>query len=236
MGIPKSLIFLLVLGFTISIIEVQADVNLPLKPITGPIQGNYLDSAVTISLSKSCERLVSLNSTTCPSYFFFLDQKLDTSLVQSGKFEYKDGLLKRKHVNLINEENLYSFKANHIIVDPSHRLMLKIKTIEIVPSMESYLLPSDMIKQNNTRIVHRDIFIDDKCHKIVIAGKTFLKTIAEIIFYLRSNCDPNLKTFTNYDIITDNQTYIDITTTSEYKYQQWLLKAKQISKADFLIN
>lgn len=208
-------------------------INLPLAPITGPIQGPYQDSAITVSLSNSCLTSLKLNYTTCPSNDIL--KQLDTSKTQSGTFQIIDGITQRKQNNLANEERLYSFDNNPIIIDPSFRLQIKFKTIYIVPSLDNYLKPDSMKKENNTRITYKDLAVDDRCRTATISASEWQKTLPNAISYLRSNCNDKFILLEYRDITVDKITEIDITTTASYKYNKWLEEAKKSSKSTFLI-
>lgn len=215
---------------------VYGDINLELSPINGSITGKYYDATISISLSDSCIALNTLDNSPCPSYKLLYDNKLDTSKIQSGEFKVIDGIFKRKASNIKNEEQLYAYEPYNLILDPSYRMQLKTKTIYLVPSLDSYIPQDAKIKVNNTRTVFMDRIIDDNCRIATLSSTNWKFTLADTIYLMRNNCDTKYTNMITKEIITDNSTEIDITTTSQYKYNQWLQDAIERSKKTILIN
>lgn len=220
---------------SVSFFSAHAEINLKLAPITGPVTGKGLDTLVSISLSRSSLAITTINNTDYPSYELLYKNGLDNSVIQSGSFDYVNGIFQRVPTNIKNEEQLYAFTTNKLILDPSHRMQIKTKTIHIVPSLDAFILKSELQKINDTRIIYKDISISNDCKSATMTSTNWLSLLPKLIYFLRSNCNEDLKLFETFDIIKDNVTEIDITTTANYQYQQWLKEAKEKSKTEFLI-
>jgi len=197
-------------------------INLPLEPITGSINGKYLNQVITIEIQKSC-----IISKTCPSYDFLLKQKLDTSKIQSGKFSNKTGIYLRETTQISNEIYLYSFEPYQIILNPSYSLAVHSKLIRIVPSLDNYILDDGLNKINNTRILHTLRYTDTQCTESIISGKDWLKTLADTISFMRNNCNQKFTLIDDTKIIIDNQTQLDYTTSQKYKEDLWKEQIKK---------
>lgn len=223
MGALLSLFFIIILPHADA-----ESINLKLQPIKGPVQGPYLDHTIVISLSNSCLASIKLNNTTCPSNDIL--RQLDTSKSQSGVFTTIDTITQRKQNNLENEERLYSFEDNNIIVDGSFRLQIKFKTIYIVPSLDHFLDKTNLTKQNNTRIVYKDLNVDEKCRVATMSAKDWKKTLPHAISYLRSNCNDKFIMLEYRDVILDQITEFDITTSQKYKEDEWKDNLKKTHK------
>jgi len=210
--------------FTIVWINANAEINLPLSPITNNLSSQFRSDIVGITLSKTCISLVKLNSTLCPSYDNLIQLGYDQSTDKSGKFVYKNGLLQREYTKVRNEIIYYLNLQNVTVVDPSSSLSQKIKTIIIEPSIKSYLIASDMSKYNNTRTVHKDRYVNPQCSIGTISSANWLITLPDTIRYLRNNCSGELaQTLTT---INDNSTATDIKTSQKYKEDKFKNEAK----------
>ena len=211
-------ICILIVVSVLTIVWVNANaesVNLPLQPISQNIDTGYLKNIIGISLSKTCLTLVKLNNTTCPSYEQLIKMGYDQSSPRSGKFIIKDKIIEREYTKVRNEGIYYLNTPDVNIVDPSYLLSLKIKTILIEPSMKSYILPEDNSKINNTRIIHKERYVNDLCNRATISSNQWQKTLDDTLKYLRSGCSIEFKN--TIDVIIDNQTKTDITTSQKYK-------------------
>lgn len=208
-------------------------INFPIEPVTKNLNVIFLNNIVGISLSKTCIGQILSNITvTCPSYEYLIEQGYDQSSKYSGKFVIKKDFLQREYIKIRNEGVYYLNQKNITLVDPSYLLSLKINTIIIEPKIPSYLLKSDMIKQNNTRTIHKERYVNPQCTQATISSENWKITLPDTINYLRNNCQGELSN-TKYRII-DNTTNTDITTSQKYKEDKFKqdvkLNYKTVSK------
>jgi len=196
-----------------------------LVPVISHADTTGLERTVGINLSKTCIAQIKNNFTTsCPDYRILLDLGLDTSKFQTGKFGWNDGYYHRGQPLIKNDYTMYiSDKGHNIIIDPSGPLIPRIKMITIQDNFEIYLLDSDFKKVNDTRIVHKDRYVDS-CKDAVINSRTWIDTIADTIYFLKTGCHGTL--LNTIDVIHDNKTKTDISTSSKWKQTEWLKAAK----------
>ena len=180
---------------------------------------------VGINLSNTCILMLQNNLTSyCPDYRMILDLKLDSSHKYSGAFNYTDGYYHREKPYVKNDYTLYDFHQANLIVDPSQNVAARIKMITITSNFNQYLLEGDIVKENNTRIIHKDRYVLN-CNEAIINADSWLETIADTIQYLRRGCTGTL--LNTVDVIHDNVTKQDRTTSAKYKHDQWLAEAKK---------
>lgn len=220
---------ILIIVSILTIIWVNANaesINLPLQPIQ-PLNPAFRSDIVGITLSKTSIALIKNNSTTIPSYEKLIELGYDNSKPISGKFIFKNGYLQREFTKANNELVYYLNNKNLTIVDPSEKLSKKIKIIIIEPSLKSYFLKSEMTKTDNTRIIHKDRFVNTTCTIATVSSSNILITLPDTIQYLQNNCSGELKD--TKDIIIDNVTKTDISTSQKYKEDKW----KQETKSNY---
>ena len=188
--------------------------------------------SVGVNLSKTCITSIKNNlTTTCPDYRILQELGFDTSHKYSGKLEFSDGYWHRKQL-VKNDYMLYDLKNGYnILVDPSSSLSQRVKMITISNNFNQYLLSEDMVKINNTRIIHKDRYVD-KCNEAIINSDTWLETLADTINYLRSGCKGTL--LNTVDTIHDNHTKQQIDTSNKWKHDKWLAEAKKKYKISYI--
>lgn len=188
-------------------------------------------NTIGINLSQTCIRALQNNVTTsCPDYRILEDLGLDTTHKYSGKLEFYDGYWHRKAL-VKNDYQLYDFKKPNTLVDPSHSVAQRIRMITITSGFNQYLLADDMVKENNTRIVHKDRFVKE-CNEATINADTWMLTLADTIQYLRSGCKGTL--LNTVDVIVDNMTKHQIDTSNKWKLDQWLKDVKKKYKISYI--
>mgnify|MGYP001427311115 CR=1 FL=1 len=189
-------------------------------------------NSVGVNLSATCIILLKNNmTTTCPDYRTVLALNLDNSHKYSGNFSYYDGYFHRNKALVKNDYTLYDFGKYNIIIDPSHSVKERIRMITIQPNFNSYLLIDDMHKSNNTRIVHKDRYVDS-CNQAYINADTWLETLSDTINYLRGGCTGTL--LNTLDEIHDNVTKQHIDTSSKWKHDKWLEQVKKTYKVSHI--
>jgi len=192
-----------------------------------------LSKSIGIADSKQCITMIKNNFTTsCPSIKELYDLGLDTSNQDiTGKFSYYDGLFQRefpvlafhfRYYDLIDEFNIF--------IDPPNDMRDRIKTITIESNFDNYLLATDMIKQNNTRTIHKDLWVNYGCTQATINANTWKITLPQVMEYLRHDCNEQFIKLESINTIFDNQTLTDISTSQKWKEDNWKEQVKQTHK------
>jgi hypothetical protein len=187
---------------------------------------------IGIKLGNTCITMIKNNiTTTCPTYAGLLALNLDSSKKESGIFSFFNGYYHRGSPLLKNDDKLYDLNSYNIIIDPSSVMTKRIKTITIQPSLNNFLLDDGSIKINNTRIIHKDRYVDN-CSHATISAVTWINTLSDTVNYLRSGCVGTL--LNSVDNFTDSTTVTDITTSAKWKHDQWIKEAKEKYKTSHI--
>lgn len=188
-----------------------------------------LSKSIGVDISKQCSIMIRNNFTTsCPSIKDLYDLGLDTSdRKKSGDFSFYDGMFQREEPALENHYRYYDFQGFNIFINPPSDMQDRTKMIFIESNFDVYLLSADMVKENNTRTIHKDLFVDAKCREVTINANNWKRILPDAIAFLRHDCDPKFTTLETMDTITDKQTYQDIATSQKYKHEQWEKEIKQ---------
>lgn len=183
---------------------------------------------IGIDISKTCETLLKNNiETTCPGYDLL--RQLDSSnTVVSGDWINPDGFVKRDTSPYENSWRWYDHdKQIRIIVDPPLGMSDRIKMITITNNFNVYFTPDDLKMDNNTRKWHEGRYVD-ACKNAVVSSDSWKKWLPDTIHYLRTNCQITGLEELQIEII--EKTEIDITTSPNYQYEQWMINAKEECK------
>ena len=212
---------------TMNQLQIQVDRAEDIIQENARIEKQGLTRVIGIDLSKTCKILLMNNyDTDCPTYNLL--EQMDSSLPQSGEFDYIDGLYQRGKPLVHNDHRLYDYDEDFkIIVDPSPSLRQNIRMITIENNFDTYKTKIDNIKSNNTRTLHHDRYVES-CFSATINSAKWLPTLYDTIYYLRSGCDGS--TIETLETIVDEKTEIDITTSPSYQYRLWLEEAKERCK------
>ncbi len=207
---------------------------------------------IGIELSNTCITMIKNNfTTTCPSYEDLLG--LDSSIQEySGKFITTDGFFHRDKTQYKNSWKLYeSDPMIRIIVDPPVGMSERIKTIILKPNFGTYILTGSIQQESlfeyidktissgvNTtkvisvlnqtqqygRILYHDRYVDN-CKDATINADVWKILLPYTIHHLRTDC--KFTSFNNKEIIYPNSTSIDLSSSPNYKYQEWLSQTKE---------
>ena len=217
-----------------------------------PTDLSHLDTKIGIALSKSCETMIKNNfETNCPTYkqLVQLDSS-DTDI--SGKFTTTDGFFHRGDEIVKNSYKFYwNDKQIRIFVDPPGDMTERIKMIYIQPNFDTYTVAGDMtihdefriINDNRTEtignktrliefenrtqteffgtVLYHDRYID-KCKTATINANNWKFLIGDTIHLMRNECDRGFTAFEEREVILPEYSKIDITTSPNWIYQQWL--------------
>ena len=201
---------------------------------------------ITISLSQTCEKLLQLNSTVCPSYQELISY--DTSIpFLMGEFQLQDGLYKRQPSIFVQPEHYFNQEDKwRIIIDPPINMYGVSKNIHIQNNFDSFLRfghldPNHSILFDNATDesidiyytkthsyhVHDDYYIDNRCKNIYLNALTWFAYIDDLITVLKDDCENALIPTNNTRTISIPHTNIDITTSRHYQDQQRLEYIKE---------
>lgn len=183
---------------------------------------------VGIQLSRACETMIKNNITTpCPTYETL--EQFDSSLKESGEFEYDDnGFYSRAEPQYENPWRYYDHDSTpRIIVDPPKGMNDRIAMITIESDFDVYFLPENMHMKNNTRTWYEDRYIDN-CRTAVIGADDWQKILVDTIYTLHNKC-----THTTIDVIKSETmpvTELPIEDTRYWKDKVWLEESKEKCK------
>ncbi len=196
--------------------ELDLDVFVPI------INGTGKGKLVGIELSNTCIILNQFDNSKCPSY-------QDLNFLDSSNEEISGGFVNgtRLPSPVLESWRYYDVdKIDRVFVDPPQGMSDRIHMITIVPSLDNYTLNSDM-GNGTDRFLFHDRYID-KCKKAIISASVWLELIPITLFDFRNNCIDS--DFEEREVIPINQTEIDITTSPNWKYNQWLNESKNKCK------
>tara|TARA_Y100000588_G_scaffold278438_1_gene295077 strand:- start:1336 stop:2349 length:1014 start_codon:yes stop_codon:yes gene_type:complete len=184
---------------------------------------------IGITLSQTCERLISVNATTnCPTYGELVLKFDNTNPLVSGKFVEKDNDLRREDTKMKNHWEFYEQKkyGTVIMVDPDNDYKKRAVIVEIQPNdFEVVNVFGGQSKQsafvNGTIISYTGLYIDEKCKRILSAPD--IQRITNTINFATSGCSEQFEI--NPNVMTLNQTAIDKSIHKGYQYQEWLQNA-----------
>jgi len=187
-----------------------------------------LTQSIGIAWSKSCMIMLQNNFTTnCPTIKAVYDLGLDNSnKVITGNFSYIDGLFQREHPKLINHWRFYDYDNTfYIFVDPPGDMRKYLKMIYLENTLPEYFAAGDLVKVNDTRIIHHTRYVNPNCSGSSITSENWEKILPDTILFMRHVCDPQFTLIKTSSIFIDEHTHQDITTSANYQlqqYQKWI--------------
>lgn len=189
-----------------------------------------LTPVIGIDLARSCQIMINNNlETTCPD--IRLLSQLDSSEQSvSGYFEEINGTFARGDSPYEKSWRwYYENDSIRLIVDPPADMSDHIPMITITPNLNEYFTPEDRKVENYTRTFHKDIHVD-RCRTAIIGADNWQETLPWVIFSMRLGCPTDISK-THEDVM--ELTEIDITTSPNWQYQQWLNDAKSSCKSEY---
>jgi hypothetical protein len=149
-----------------------------------------INNSIGIGFSKVYLTQLKLNPNLQPNYHDLLALGLDTCNTRmSGDFKEIDGVFQRDTSNLLtNHWKFYTYHTDYLIcIDPPAEMRSRVNMIYIESSLDTYKLKEQMIKENNTRQVSIDRYINKFCNTATIGADDYLKLLADTIHLLRNN-------------------------------------------------
>lgn len=189
----------------------------------------HFDRKIGVVLSQTCITMIKNDfNTTCPTYKDLVI--LDSSLTEvSGKFVTDDdGFFHRSEPSQINSWRYYDFDNEiRLFIDPPHGMAERMKLITLQPNFDTYKVTEDLTEgdygsenQFGTVLYH-DRYIDD-CKYATLNADKWEMLLPDTIHFMRNNCDRDHTSYQEREVINATKTEIDITTSPNWQYAQWL--------------
>lgn len=190
--------------------------------------------------------------TNCPTYKQLVQLDSSNTDISGKFTTDENGFFHRGDEKVVNSYKFYwNDKTIRIFVDPPASMTDRIKMIYIEPNFDTYTIAGDMTVQdefetftgnytktfgNNTELVEFDyrsqteyfgtvLYHDryiDKCNTATINADNWKFLIGDTIHLMRNECDRNVSQFEEREVILPEYSVIDITTSPNWIYQQWL--------------
>lgn len=182
---------------------------------------------IGVTLASSCITLIQNNiTTTCPTYEDLVH--LDSSIQRvSGEFTIIDDFFQRLNSNYEESWRWYDFDNNlRVFIDPPNGMAERIKMIEIRNNFGIYEVDilNNVLNNPRSLVYYKDRSIDN-CENAVISSDKWQLLLNDTIKYLQSNCEDGMTQFNSTEIIPLPRTEIDITTSPQWQYEQWVKQA-----------
>lgn len=199
---------------------------------------DLLTDDIGILLSKGCLTMLKNNlTTTCPGYdqilLLFPDQ---SNQKVSGKFVLKDGIVQRESSHYPNHAKFYQLDkpTKRIWIDPPADIIPYIKTVTIEIDLPVFKNSASYKMANNTQIVERSRYVSDGCQSAVIGSNQWMFLLGDTVQYLYGDCNTKSTHFVSVLEIYHKPMKHDVTTSYQYKYQQWLKSVLKECPTTFL--
>lgn len=183
---------------------------------------------IGIELGANCIAMAKLNMTSCPTYEDLYS--LDTSITSvSGKFSYHDGFFHREKTGYQDSFRAYDNDDKiRILVDPPQNEGIRIKMITIEPNLGMYTDKGFTTKITDGKRVMGNERIIKNCYTATITADNWKMLLPDTIFTFRNGCESaEIEDTLEFDM---PKTEIDIWSSPNVQYAEWLLKIKQTCK------
>lgn len=185
---------------------------------------------VGVKISDTCIKLVRNNfTTTCPSYEDLIGIDSSNQYVSGYFVTESDGFLHRMEPNYKNSWKWYEHDEEiRVIVDPPSDMMKKIPMITIENNFGVYFRADDFrIDDEGVRKYNQHRYVSN-CNDATLSTEIWVNALADTINMLQTGCRITeiQETFTEQLPKTE----IDIRTSPNWKYNQWLSEVKDSCK------
>ena len=167
-------------------------------------------------------------TSSCPTYEDLYS--LDTSITSiSGKFSYHDGFFHREKTGYQDSFRAYDNDDKiRILVDPPQNEGIRIKMITIEPNLGLYTDKGFTTKITDGKRVMGNERIIKNCYTATITADNWKMLLPDTIFTFRNGCESaEIEDTLEFDM---PKTEIDIWSSPNVQYAEWLLKIKQTCK------
>jgi len=143
----------------------------------------------------------------------------------SGEFAIKDGFLQRGRPQMDDHYRYYDFMENKTIlfIDPDAAVQKELSMIIVYSHLPEY--PVNFKLENNTRSMGVGRYIED-CRNAVIDGTNWVFLIGDSMEYMRHDCNETFTLFNDNVTYTQKKTDHDITTSTKWLHDQFLIWVK----------
>lgn len=183
---------------------------------------------IGVQLSDTCITMAKLGVSTCPTYEDLVT--LDNSIVEiSGEFSDHDGYFHREKSGYQDTYRAYDNDDTiRIIVDPPFNEAIRIKMITIESNLGYYADKGWATKLvDGQRVLAKDRVIRD-CYTATVSADKHEMLVPDTIFTFRNGCESSeIEDFETFDM---PKTEIDIWTSPNLAYSQWVLEMKEKCK------
>ena len=167
-------------------------------------------------------------TSSCPTYedLYTMDSSI-TSI--SGEFSYHDGYFHREKTGYQDSYRAYDNDDTiRILVDPPQNEGIRIKMITIVPNLGYYADTSFATTVIDGKRMLGNERIINNCYTAQISADNWKMLLPDTIFTFRNGCESaEIEDVVEFDM---PKTEIDIWTSPNVQYAEWLLKIKQTCK------
>ena len=183
---------------------------------------------IGVQLSKNCITMAKLGVSTCPTYEDL--HTLDNSITEiSGEFSWHDGYFHREKSGYQDTYRAYDNDDKiRIIVDPPFNEAIRIKMITIESNLGYYADKGWATKLvDGKRLLAKDRVIQN-CYTATVSADKHEMLVPDTIFAFRNGCESSeIKDFETFDM---PKTEIDIWSSPNIAYSQWVLEMKEKCK------
>ena len=184
---------------------------------------------IGVELSSTCIKLAKLNMTSsCPTYEDLYN--LDNSITEvSGEFSFHDGYFHREKSGYQDTYRAYDNDDTiRVLVDPPFNEAIRIKMITIEPNLGYYADKGWATKLvNGERLLAKDRIIMN-CNTATITAEKYNLLVPDTIFTFRNGCENS--EIDDFETFEMTKTEIDIWSSPNIQYSQWLLEMKDKCK------
>ena len=189
----------------------------------------YDAKLIGVELSKTCIAMAKTGISTCPTYEDLYT--IDNSLTEySGEFSSKDGWFHREPSNY--KESFRAYESDdtiRIIIDPPYNEASRMKMITIESHFGEFADTAFSTKVvDGQRVLGNERIITDDCTNARISADNWKLLLPDTIHTFRNGCESaEISDFVTYDM---PKTEIDIWSSPNIQYSQWLLEMKDKCK------
>jgi len=233
-------------------VKIIKSLNLATLTIDKSNTFSNLETRIGVSLSKTCETMIRNGfDTACPSYKQLI-QLDNSNAISGKFITDDDGFFHRGSEQTQNSYRYYwNDNQIRIIVDPPGTMLDRIKMIYIQPNFDTYIVREDKTIDNKFEIItgNRTLTSGDKTKSITFDVRNQTDTFATVLYHdryiekcsqakinadnwkfllpdtihlMRNQCDRDYTAFEEREVILPEYSVIDITTSPNWIYQQWL--------------
>ena len=183
---------------------------------------------IGIQLSATCIAMAKTNMTSCPTYEDLYH--LDNSITEiSGSLSFHDGWFHREDSGYQDTYRAYDNDDTiRVLIDPPFNEAIRIKMITIESNLGYYADKGWATKLvDGQRLLAKDRIIQN-CYTATVSAEKYNMLIPDTIFAFRNGCESS--EIEDHETFEMPKSYIDIWSSPNIQYQQWVLEMKDKCK------